>query len=180
MPRFFFALWPEQTVREQIVNCRSVCAPNGKFIPQKNLHITLLFMGNLTLNQVQNVIIEALKIKLPAFDIQLNKTGHFRKVKVSWMGLKAIPDTLLKLHQALSKCADISQISLQHRSYIPHLTLARKVSIVKKQVFTPINWKINHFVLIESTDTPHGVHYQIIKIFPLQTGKKHDNPKLIS
>jgi len=171
MSRYFFALWPDPAIRKKIIAYRSASAPAGKPVADKNLHITLLFLGKLDINRIQKIISEAMKIKLHNFSIQLNQTGHFRKSKASWLGLKSVPDTLIYLHHALSECANKSRILLEDRSYIPHLTLARKSPHVKQQIFAPIDWNINHFVLIESTDTPHGVHYQIIKDFPLQADR---------
>lgn len=171
MPRYFFALWPDKAVRKKIVNYRSTAAPGGKPIPEENLHITLLFMGKLNRAQLQKVISATMKLKLPGFCIQLNQTGHFSKSKVSWLGLKSVPDALVRLHNAAFTSVHNSQVFLQQRQYIPHLTLARKSPLINTHTFRPIDWSINHFVLIESTDTPHGVHYEMILDFPLQAGK---------
>ncbi len=169
MSRYFFALWPDVIVRKKILAFRSACVPDGKLVAAKNLHITILFLGHLNINQLQKVISEANKINLPGFHIQLNHSGHFTKSKVSWLGLKTIPDTLLELHQAVSVCAQSSRIALDNRPYIPHLTLAKKSILAEKQTIRPIDWNIDHFVLLESIDTSHGVHYQIIKNYPLST-----------
>jgi 2'-5' RNA ligase len=171
MSRYFFALWPDQAIRKKIINYRLISAPAGKLIPEKNFHITLLFMGKLNINQVQKIIFETTNMKLPGFSIQLNQSGYFSKSKVNWLSLKSVPDALVRLHYALSACAQKSRVPLEKRQYTPHLTLARKSLPTIKLVFAPIDWNINHFVLIESTDTPQGVHYQIIKDFPLLADK---------
>lgn len=169
MSRYFFALWPDATVRRKILAFRTASITGGKPVAAQNLHITVLFLGHLNINQLQRIITEANHIHLPCFHIQLNHSGHFKKSRVSWLGLKTIPDTLHDLHQAVSDCAQNSRIAIENRPYIPHLTVARKSTPAEQKAISPIDWNIDHFVLVESTDTSQGVHYQIIKDYPLST-----------
>ena len=169
MPRYFFALWPDAYVRERIIAYRSTAAPAGKLTRTQNLHITLLFLGMLNTNQVAAVISAAMNIKRPDFSLKLNQYGHFRKSKVCWLGMQKIPELLVLLHNDLLACVQKIPLSVDCRPYHPHLTLARKSPPVKKRTIAPIDWSVKQFVLIESTDTPDGVHYRVIKNFPLQT-----------
>jgi len=165
MSRFFFALWPDNTTREAIFNCRSQFTLSGQITDKSKLHITLLFLGKLNVNQLQTVIREAEKIICPRFDICLNHTGYFKKSKAIWLGLKSMPDVLLELHETLLSVTEKHLISNHQQTYKPHVTLVRKCFSIGTQQISPITWQIKDFVLVESIDTDKGVKYQIIKHF---------------
>ena len=165
MSRFFFALWPDNLTRKNIVKCRSQYSLSGYISEQSKLHITLLFLDKLNVNQQQNIIRQAEKIICPEFKICLTHTGYFKKSKAVWLGLKSTPDALLELHEQLLYIAEKSHISIQQQAYKPHVTLARKSVSIGTQQILPITWQIKNFVLVESTDTNKGVKYQVIKSF---------------
>ena len=165
MSRFFFALWPNNSTREAIVNGCSQFTLSGKITDKSKLHITLLFLGKLNINQQQNIIRQAEQIICPKFEICLNHTNYFKKSKVIWLGLKSMPDALLQLHKALFYAAEKCHITTKQQTYKPHITLARKSISIGKQQILPITWHIKNFVLVESIDTDKGVKYQIIKLF---------------
>lgn len=165
MSRFFFALWPDKSIRESILNCGLNFDLSGQITDQSKLHITLLFLGKLTINQQQNIIRQAGQIICPKFEICLDHTGYFNNSKVVWLGLKTIPAALADLYEQLSRAAEQCEIAIKQQRYIPHLTLARKSSPVKEPSISAIIWHITDFVLVESVDTAKGVQYRRIKLF---------------
>ena len=168
MSRFFFALCPDKQTRETILNCHSKFHLSGQITDQSKLHITLLFLGKLNINQQQNIIRQAGQITCPKFEICLDHTGYFNKSKTAWLGLKTIPAALANLHEQLLSAADECDISIKQQIYVPHLTLARKSSPVKQQSISVITWQLNNFALLESVDTAKGVQYRRIKLFKCQ------------
>ena len=167
MSRFFFALWPDNSTREAIIKCRSQWTISGRMTDRSNLHITVVFLGKLNINQLQNIIKQAEKIVCPNFEICLNHSGYFKNSRAAWLGLEFIPDSLIQLHRQLLEAADISHIPVTRKTYTPHVTLARKSSSLSKQIISPMVWHVNDFVLLESIDTNTGVKYQIVKRFTL-------------
>lgn len=165
MSRFFFALWPDNLTRKAIVKCRSQFSLSGQISAPSKLHITLLFLGRLNVNQQQTVIRQAEQITCPEFKICLTHTGYFKKSQVVWLGLKATPDALSQLHKKLLCTTEKHPVSTQQQIYKPHVTLARKCVSIDAQQILPITWQIKNFVLVESVDTDKGVKYQIIKHF---------------
>lgn len=165
MSRFFFALWPDNLTRENIINCRSQFTLSGHISEPSKLHITLLFLGKLNVNQQQNIIRQTEEIICPGFKLCLNHTGYFKKSKAVWLGLKSIPNALLELHEQLLYIAEKCHISTQQQAYKPHVTLARKSVSIGAQQILPITWQIRNFVLVESIDTNKGAKYQVIKSF---------------
>jgi len=165
MSRYFFALWPDNTLRKVISNCSEHLPITGSKINKLNFHITLLFMGKLNKQQLKTIIGNSKQINCPKFDICLNHNGYFKNSKVTWLGLKSIPDSLLQLHNLLSQAAKQSNIFIKPQQYKPHLSLSRKASALSKQEIKPIQWTIKDFALVESIDTAKGVIYQPIQQF---------------
>ena len=168
MSRFFFALAPGKTTREKILDYRESINLSGKMIPPANLHLTLLFLGKLSVNQQQSVIRQANKIPVEPFELELNAIGAFKQ-NIVWMGMQHIPEPLLQLQKQLVFNMQQTSLSLETRKYQPHVTLVRKAKIIPsvlKILKQPeIHWSVNQFVLYESVDTPSGVCYQQIKVF---------------
>lgn len=175
MNRFFFALWPDNTTREVILNVRSQLALSGRMTAKSNLHMTLLFLGKLDVNQQQNIIKRAAQIVCPEFEMHITHSGYFNNSKAAWLGVKPIPEVLLELHKYLLLAADKSHIPIKPQAYKPHVTLARKASSVSTLRVSPIIWPVTDFVLLESIDTAQGVLYQVVQHFTLQTDKKAGN-----
>ncbi|MCW8932872.1 MAG: hypothetical protein OQL19_21855 [Gammaproteobacteria bacterium] len=81
MSRFFFALWPDITVRNTVIHRCEQISFSGKETEPSKLHITLLFLGKLNVNQQQKIIKKAEAINWKKFEINLTKTGCFKKTK---------------------------------------------------------------------------------------------------
>ncbi|RZD15326.1 MAG: RNA 2',3'-cyclic phosphodiesterase [Candidatus Acidulodesulfobacterium ferriphilum] len=99
-------------------------------VPQKNLHITILFLGNIELNQ-EAVIKKLLsEIEIKNFDISVGNNLFFSlgnssgivylKIKKGARELKLIYENLLKgvLNSGIN-------IKIDKRPFMPHITLAR-------------------------------------------------------
>ena len=168
--RFFFALFPDKSAIEAIVKYREQINLSGRIIKESNLHLTLLFLGKLNVNQLQKVIRQSEHISCLEFDLVLSSIGYFKKNKITWLGLEFIPDSLLALHEQLLSAVMLSsvkscELSLQMQKYKPHVTLVRKSAAVEKQLIVPVKWHVKEFVLVESIDVPGGVHYQPVQYF---------------
>lgn len=165
MSRFFFAICPTKSITETIVKCQQQANLSGRIIKKSNLHLTVLFLGKLNVNQLDKVLRKSEQITCPEFEIELNHIGYFKNSKIAWLGLESIPDQLLDLHKQLLSAANHCQLSLCTQRYKPHVTLVRKSLPVEKKLSVPIKWCVKDFVLLESIDTAKGVHYQPVQYF---------------
>ena len=171
MNRYFFALNPDDKTRENIVFTRFQLPRSGGGVKSKNIHMTLLFLGDLTQEQLHKMIHEAKLIIFPEFELSLNKLGYFKNSQVIWLGTDTIPETLLHLNQQLLKAAKQSKVAISQQTYKPHVTLAKKLKtidntkIIDNTVVLPVNWKVTDFVLFKSIDTAQGVQYQVVESF---------------
>lgn len=102
-----------------------------KWVEPPNLHVTLLFLGELDdrdLVQVCKVATAAAR-REPPFELRVSGLGAFptpRRPKVLWGGIEEGADSLLRLHAAVSAPLIESGIyRKEDRDYTPHLTLGR-------------------------------------------------------
>ena len=136
-----------------------------------NLHMTLLFLGNLTQAQCDSLIqaITAARLGEPLtpFSVTLCRSGLFPHAKVAWLGPDTTPAPLTRLEQQLRTLVSESGLAVEPRPYRPHLTLLRKASLpANRDVAStfvpppqPLTLPVNDFSLYESRSTPDGVRY---------------------
>ncbi|MBN4063353.1 RNA 2',3'-cyclic phosphodiesterase [Cardiobacterium sp. AH-315-I02] len=172
--RLFFALWPPAQVRHSIVETFSQLPPpvKGRFMQAHNLHVTLHFIGSVTEDKKDCLHVAAQGLDeqggVKGFDIELNCYGHFSKVKILWMGVQNLPAELMQLQKNLGIALSGCGYQCDKRLYNPHVTLMRKCTkpIVVQQTFS-IPWRVDEFVLVESTQDDSGVNYRVIEKYPL-------------
>lgn len=114
----------------------------AKWVSLDNLHITLIFLGDLTdeeLGQVCVVVKEVVK-NHPSFNIALDKVAYGPEGKLFpryiWVGgkkVKKLSSLKKDLENALSEVVHLPQ---DNKSFSPHITLA-KISAWKWQAFEP-------------------------------------------
>ena len=140
-------------------------------VAPENLHMTLLFLGNLTQAQCDNLILATtaarLGEQLSPFSVTLCRSGLFPSAKVAWLGPATTPAPLTRLEQQLRALVSELGLAVEPRPYRPHITLLRKASITVNQDLAtalapppaPLTLPVNEFALYESRSTPDGVRY---------------------
>ena len=160
--RLFFALWPQPELREQLARLARDVPADGNPVADHNLHLTLVFLGNITAD-ARNCLSAAAELRAPRFTLTLDQIGYWLKPRVLWLGVSDIPDALVALvdglNAALTKCG----LTPEQRSYQPHVTLLRKAGRPKREFLVqPFEWKAESFCLVESSNEPDGVVYRIL------------------
>jgi 2'-5' RNA ligase len=169
MKRLFFALWPENEIRERIYAIsRMLPKKCGRRVAKDKLHITLVFLGTINEQQCQDVQQAASKIRSQPFSLDLDKAGKWSGSKVIWLAPSTTPEVLNSLVAELNKSAIKCGIQIENRSYKPHVTLARKArGPVTYLDIEPFQWKIESFSLVQSETMPEGAQYEVIQSWPL-------------
>jgi len=168
--RFFFALWPSDQVRQSIVEEISSLPlqSKGRVITPNNLHVTLHFVGQVTESTKDCMHTAAQSVDAEAFQLNMDKFGHFPKSKIFWMGAQSSPSQINQLHQKLGAAIKDCGFNPDTRQFSPHVTLMRKYSgPVPAQIDFSIPWHVEEFVLVESITYKEGVKYQVIEKYPL-------------
>ena len=165
--RVFFALWPDDEVREKIVEAFKLSPQSklkGRIMRPENLHITLHFIGNVSEEKLDCLDQAAQTIKVEPFEFALDQYGHFYKAKIFWMGCFEIPQRLKKLHEILGEALSNCDYKIDQRPFAPHITLMRKlIKPGEIENFNSINWKVKNFVLVESVTVEGVIRYEVIK-----------------
>lgn len=168
--RLFLALWPDDELRKHIKrNSKSLLRHGGgRPVALENIHITLVFLGNV--DQQQQACIEQVadSVQCPIFELRLDKAGHWPRPRVLWLGCEETPGALKKLvadlYQGIRRCG----LELDSRPYQAHLTLMRKVNKPPADLTVePVAWPLDRFVLVKSTTHAEGVKYEVIREWPL-------------
>jgi len=172
--RLFFALWPDQAVREKILSCSSAILrkQKGRQVADYNLHMTLHFIGNTTIDNMQCLDAQASRVASPAFNLVIDKVGYFQKPGIIWLGCNFIPAQLGLLHSNLGSQLSSCEYEPEKRKYRPHISLFRKASLIGKPLIEkPFSWQPEGFSLIESTPERNGVKYTEIRKYRFQDGQ---------
>lgn len=162
--RLFFALWPDEAVRLQLAGHRP---RHGRRVHPEDLHITLVFLGNL--NEARQTELEAAadRIDGEGFELVLDRYGGFRRSRIAWLGASLLPAPLAKLQAALAAAAETSGVAREARDYVPHVTLARDARTGPTAPIVPIRWPVDSFCLVESAGGREGPRYRVLRRWPL-------------
>ncbi|MDT8385348.1 MAG: RNA 2',3'-cyclic phosphodiesterase [Gammaproteobacteria bacterium] len=176
--RLFFALWPDGALRQRLADCGRplLQAVQGRPVAMENLHITLVFLGDVDAQQQACLEGQATTfaegLACPPFELRLDQFGHWPRPRVLWLGAGETPAPLSLLVEQLSTGSRECGLSPETRPYRPHLTLMRKVTRVPvgllEAPFAPLSWPVSGFVLVRSVARPPGVTYEVLREWSLR------------
>lgn len=136
MPRMrtFIAVPLEPVLRQRAVKLQEALAPCGgdiKWVEPENLHVTLLFLGEVDVRDTLEVCrtVSSVAAPVPPFAIRVAGVGCFpnlRRPRTIWAGIEDGAAELVQIHDAIEK-ALLSQggYRREDRSFTPHITLGR-------------------------------------------------------
>lgn len=154
--------------------CRFVDA-HPRWVSADNLHITLVFLGTVTDEQVPELIATAdqLAAQTAQFELELARIDLFppksKRPLVISAGIGGEKRALTRLQEKLAQAIEPAGIALDQRSYKPHITLARlpsvKTSSRVQSVVTAhtnalqVKFQVSAIVLFESVTGTDGPTY---------------------
>lgn len=149
-----------------------------KWVPAENYHVTLIFLGNCTADQRQDIIekLQVIQKELEPFELQISGVDAFgseREARLLYCGVqnkKALRHLVDQTRNVLSMPVD--------EAYSPHLSIARLRNQANvKDIISPVRRK--DFFKVKVTEIrlyksiiagPYPV-YTVIHKFPLQKSK---------
>jgi 2'-5' RNA ligase len=168
MKRLFFALWPNETIREQLSAIeQQITAPTFRCVKPSNWHVTLSFLGNVDEDQEKQLIDYCEDINAEPFTLIFDRITCWRKPRILCLLAEPVAG-VLELVSQINARADMAGIKTENRPYLPHITLARKASHNIPLVFEKINWTARDFCLVESVSQQSGVQYQVLRRWRLK------------
>lgn len=168
MKRLFFALWPDQMLRNRCATLqRSLpklesCRP----VDPGNFHVTLVFLGGIEPELESALVHAAGGIEFESVEIVFDRISFWRKPGIVCL-TSSDPDlkaTALADH--LSSIAASFGHPVDERPFKPHVTLVKKVRQDVRAEIEPIVWRADAFCLVESCSVTGGVEYRVIRRWP--------------
>ena len=168
MKRLFFAVWPDDNSRVRVNRLNQRIEQKGirRLVPA-NLHITLLFLGNVDDDIAHAVQKQAAAIQAPSFSLLFDELDYWPRPRVLCLTCRRQPKPLYELVNQLRGMVSAFPVRLDQRAYRAHITMARKAKQRPQLLFDPILIKANRFALVESCSTEQGVRYRVIDSWPL-------------
>jgi 2'-5' RNA ligase len=148
-PRTFIAVPLEEKVRARVVALQEELAQAGtdvKWVEPENLHVTLLFLGEVDLRDSVEICreIRGVTADLSPFAMAATGLGCFpnpRRPRTLWVGVSEGSDELLQLHDRIeAQLLKLGGYRREERGYTPHITLGRiKTDDVTAELRTALN-----------------------------------------
>ncbi|MBS1267046.1 MAG: RNA 2',3'-cyclic phosphodiesterase [Candidatus Woesearchaeota archaeon] len=149
----------------------------AKFKLVSKFHITLKFLGNITINQKSKLVNSLKHVRYDSFQITLTQIGTFPKKgkpRVIWLGVQS--RDIYSLQQKIEAACKFLNLKKQ-RPFHPHITLARVKNITDSKMlknslnikFDPIKYTVEDFQLIKSRLSQKGAIYNTLKRFQSKT-----------
>lgn len=166
--RLFFALWPDEAVRDAVAAQLPSTPKPAKPVSRDNWHVTLAFLGETARERRRAFEAAAESVAASPFDLTLDRLGYFHRPRVLWLGADTVPEHLAALHADLNALLAEQGFEPDRRPFKAHLTLARKMPPPGDlPAVSPIAWPVVDFCLVRSELDRRGARYAVIRRFPL-------------
>lgn len=164
--RLFLALWPAHEARTRAAAQQAHV--RGRHVPVQNLHVTLLFLGELPTARQSQLAGAFDDVRTGAFDIVLDRREVTRR-GIAWLGMTSVPNKMRALHDEVSSVCESLGIELEQRPLRPHMTLARRARPQRPAIIEPIEWRVDAFTLVRSVRGEDGVYYESLREWALES-----------
>jgi 2'-5' RNA ligase len=101
---------------------------NVKWVPSAQLHLTLVFAGELPAENADALREELAAVEVPPLSLRLTGLGHFPprgEPRVVWAAMGGDVDALTGLYEQVATAAERQGIPREERGFVPHVTLGR-------------------------------------------------------
>ncbi|MBI1830120.1 MAG: RNA 2',3'-cyclic phosphodiesterase [Planctomycetes bacterium] len=183
MPRVrtFLAIEVDDAVRGRLVSLQeqlAVIAPDVKWVEPENLHVTLLFLGEVEQRETLDICRAAQKAvaEMPAFAMSVEGAGCFpnaRRPRTLWVGVGMGAHEVGAVHDAIEKpLMEMGSYRRETRAYVPHITLGRvkgdqatdelAKTLVKHKTWSAGETNVRDVCVMSSVLTPEGPTYAVL------------------
>jgi len=178
--RAFFGLPVPEAQRKQLdryLTSSSVAAPEFRWTPAANLHLTLRFIGSVERAVVDEIADRLDQLRLPAFELALGELGTFKRgrlVRVVWLHVGEGAEHARELAGQVEAECMRAGLEPEARPFQPHLTLARArprdganlPELADPPLLTP--WPADELVLFSSHLGRGGAVYEPLRKLSLR------------
>ena len=152
-------------------------APKAKWVPEANLHATLVFLGQIADGRVDDVrrAIDSVTSRHAAMAFRLAGGGAFgskKRPRVLFAAMSGDVERLARLHADLEEALTPFGYQPEKRDYRPHVTLARArdprgeptlaACVEELASLEPVQIPVADVVLYQSRLSPKGPTYEVL------------------
>lgn len=179
--RTFLAIGLEPAMVSRLVAVQhslARAAEEVKWVEEENLHVTLLFLGEVDERDIHKVckVIRQTCARIPAFTMALEGVGCFgnpSRPRTLWVGVGEGARELVALHDALEKpLMELGCYRREERGYTPHVTLgrakgARENEALAEALAKQAGWRggesaVDAVLVMSSELRPEGPVYSVL------------------
>jgi len=171
--RLFFAAWPAPDVQRALGGVAQAAQREcgGRAVPSDNIHLTLVFLGNVPRPRLDEIEALAATIDARSFALAVDRLEYWRHNRILWAGAEECPEALRALVAALEQVLLAAGFQFDRRPYVPHVTLLRNVRRgPAERRIPPVAWPVADFALVESVQLERTTLYEVLRRWPLKTG----------
>jgi len=168
--RLFLAIDLPPALRANIDQWRQRRHLPGRAELAPNMHITLVFLGQVAVDRIDSICDVAASTPFTAFDLTLDRIRLWRN-GILHLAPSRAPAPLMELQQALNDGLGALGLWTERRRYSPHLTIARDVPEGRHGLprCPKFQWHVDKLTLFSSERTDEGVlFYQPLAEWPVQ------------
>ena len=179
--RTFIAIELTKATRDRLVGLQNNLAktvPEVKWVEPENLHLTLLFLGEVDERELPALCqaVDGVTQSLPAFSMTVGGAGCFpnpRRPHVFWAGIVEGVQEVVTLHNALEPpLLELGCYRREDRKYTPHITLGRlrsdqsptglAAALAKLSTWQAGDTKVNEVHVMSSELSSDGPKYTVL------------------
>ena len=163
--RLFFALWPPAATVTALVGWagQAQAVTGGKVIPAQAIHLTLVFLGEVSDGRVGDAIRAGRRIRAKPDALPIEQAKVWSHNSIVWVGPHKTPPALGSLVESLRAQLQTEGFAIEQRLFAAHVTLIRKARRAARLPPLPhVAWPVTDFALAYSTLSRHGSSYTII------------------
>jgi 2'-5' RNA ligase len=118
-------------VKKNLAHAQKLVMQTGadvKLVEPENIHMTIRFLGDITLNMSDKVFEEMKKVEFTPFNVQISGIGVFPSLsypRVVWAGITQGADQLRNVFSQLEPRLQSLGFAPDPKGFSPHLTIAR-------------------------------------------------------
>ena len=172
--RVFFALWPDDSVRDALDRKARMLhrSCGGRVMRRENVHLTLVFIGDIAVGRLDEIRSVADTMSGEAFEFVLDQLGYWRHNRIVWAAPQTVPGPLRELVTGLERALKQAGYEFDRRPYAPHLTLIRDACEPRVLPALDVAWPVSDFALVQSVRDEHGSRYQVVASWPLASAAR--------
>jgi RNA 2',3'-cyclic 3'-phosphodiesterase len=161
--RLFIALWPSVPVARELVQLTTALHAEcgGRKIIEQNQHVTVVFLGDIKIDQRAMVERAMQRAAGAPFDLQLDAIEYRKRGGLLWARALRVPDALTALVSGLRTALGELGFMVEDRAFLPHVTLLRDAVKPARATAFQAAWRVDELTLVRSHLDGKGARYEM-------------------